>query len=144
MGRMLVALAAIGAAALAYVEAAGYPAAARRLPQLLAVVVAILAAVALAQSVVRLRRSAGAAWTAPDPRRSALGAGFVVLILIYAWLIPTAGYLVATPLMLLVPLVVLRPVGWPVIGLTVVAVTGVIWVIFVWFLGLPVPLFPGS
>ena len=146
MGRILIAAVAIGAAVFLYSEAAGYPRAARRLPQLLSFVVGLLAALAIVQALVGLHREraegAGPLLSAPPWRQVGIGLAFVGLIAAYAWAIPIAGYLVATPLMLALPLVALRPVGWPAIGVTVVAVTGVIWAIFVWFLNLPVPLLP--
>ena len=146
MGRIFVAAVAIGAALFLYSEAAGYPRAARRLPQLLSFVVVLLAALAIVQALLGLRRrrveGAEPLLSAPPWRHVGIGLAFVGLIAAYAGSIPIAGYLVATPLMLALPLAALRPAGWPAIGLTVVAVTGVIWAIFVWFLNLPVPLLP--
>lgn len=151
MGRILVAVVAIGVAFYMYGQAADYPRAARRLPQLLSVILILLATLAVVREVVRLRRArladgtaAGPLVTLPEPGKVLIGVAFVALIFVYAWAIPVAGYLVATPLMLALPLIALRPVGWRGIGITIVAVTGVIWLIFIWFLNLPVPLYPGA
>lgn len=156
VGRILVAIAAIGAALYLQAEAAEYPRAARRLPQLLGYGVMLLAALAIVQAVARGWRAQtrGAPGVTPgsdphpDPglhwRQIGIGVAFTSLIAVYAWAIPIAGYLIATPLMLFLPLAVLRPVGWPAVGVTVAAVTGTIWVIFLWFLNLPMPLYPGA
>lgn len=149
MGRVLVVACVIGAAIYMWTEAAGYPSAARRLPRLLAVVVGLLGALALVQAVLRLaaERRAGAPGplaARPSGRGLVIGVGFVALIAAYIWSIPRLGYLVATPLMMLLPLAALRPVGWGGIGLAILAVTGTIWAIFIWFLGLPIPLYPGD
>lgn len=147
MGRILVAVAIIGAALFMYITAGSYPGAARRLPQLLAVVVMLLGVFAVVQAVIGLYRARAddkPLLRLPDWRRVAIGVAFVAFVFAYAWSIPHLGYLIATPLMLAVPLAALRPVGWPAMGITVVAVTGVIWFIFVWFLQLPIPLYPGA
>ena len=148
MGRIAVAVAAIAAALFMQAEAAGYPRAASRLPVLLGYVVILLAVLAIAQVLLGWRRDRAAERleivALPRWREVAIGTGFVGLIVLYAWSIPRVGYLVATPLMLLAPIAALRPVGPGVAAITVVAVTGVIWLVFVWFLNLPLPLYPGD
>ena len=148
MGRILTALAAIALAFFFWHEAAGYPATAARLPNLLGSVVLILAVLAIAQELLFRRRAGATGMSAPmagfDRRNVAIGAGFVGLIVLYAWGIQHAGYLIATPIFLLVPLIALRPVGWGAMLATAVAVTGVIWGVFVYFLNLPIPLYPAA
>ena len=148
MGRIAVAVAAIAAALFMQAEAAGYPRAASRLPVLLGYVVILLAVLAIAQVLLGWRRDRAAdrleVVALPRWQEVAIGTGFVGLTVLYAWSIPRIGYLVATPLMLLAPIAALRPVGWRPAAVTVVAVTGVIWLVFVWFLNLPLPLYPGD
>jgi GNAT superfamily N-acetyltransferase len=148
MGRILVAAAVIGAALFMHSEAAGYPQAARRLPQILGIVAVLLAVLTIVQALVGIRRvraeRAVPLVVAPDWRQVGIGFAFVALVVGYAWSIPRVGYLVATPLMLLLPLLALRPVGRRGMVVTVVAVTGAIWLIFLWFLDLPIPLYPGA
>ena len=148
MGRTLVAVAAIGAALYMYFTAEGYPGAARRLPELLSILVIVLSVLAIVQAVAEMRQKHAEhgkpLLTMPDFRKVGIGVAFVALVAAYAWSIPIVGYLIATPLMLALPLIALRPVGWPAIGITIVAVTGAIWLIFLWFLNLPIPLFPGA
>lgn len=148
MGRTLVAVAAIGAALYMYFTAGGYPGAARRLPEILSILVIVLSLLAIVQALVEVRRKRAERgkplFTMPDWTKVGIGLAFVALVAAYAWSIPVIGYLIATPLMLALPLIALRPVGWPAIGITIVSVTGVIWLIFLWFLNLPIPLFPGA
>ena len=150
MGRIVVAGLTIGICAYLSSLAGDYPRAARRLPQILALCVMGLAAAGIVQAVVQIlgeRRHAGdppPLFTAPPREDVVVGLGFVALVAAYIWAIPHAGYLVATPLMLLVPLAVLRPIGWLGIGITLLAVTGGILLIFIWFLNLPIPLIPGD
>ena len=82
----------------------------------------------------------------PPIDKTAFGIGvlFAALCVAYAASIHVLGYLIATPVFLLVALGALRPISWPNILLTVIAVTGVIWAVFINFLGLPMPLFPGA
>lgn len=148
MGRILVAVVAIAIALFLQGEAEGYPRAAARLPTLLGYVVILLALLAIGQALLGWRRARAAGTLPPVAmpawRDVATGLAFVGLIVLYAWSIPVLGYLIATPLMLLLPLAALRPVGWTAALVTVVVVTGVIWIVFVGFLNLPIPLHPSD
>ncbi|WMS44672.1 tripartite tricarboxylate transporter TctB family protein [Acuticoccus sp. MNP-M23] len=146
MGRLVVALAAIGLVFFMWGEASAYPATARKLPDLLGWVVMVLAVLAIAQQALQWRKaSANGTLGTSDPinwQGVALGAAFVGLIVAYAWSIGIIGYLIATPLFLTIPLVLLRPVGLLTGALTIIAVTAVIYGVFVWFLRLNIPLYP--
>ncbi|RFC62769.1 hypothetical protein DYI37_12410 [Fulvimarina endophytica] len=145
IGQICVALAAIALAGFFWTEASTYPETAAQLPQLLAVVVALLAIAAIVQASVarlRLRGDVAAAEPSPEWRDLAVAAGFLGLIVLYGWSITRIGYLVATPLFLLIPLIVLRPVGLVATLATIVSVTAVIFGVFVWFLNLSIPLYP--
>ena len=148
MGRILVAAMSIVAAIAMQHIATSYPAAAARFPTLLGYVVICLGLMAAGQVLLEWRRLrlAGTLQVLPraDWRKIAIGSAFTLLIVLYAWSIPVLGYLLATPLMLAIPLALLRPVGWTAAAITVVAVTGTIWGVFVWFLRLPIPLYPGA
>lgn len=148
MGRILVAGALIAVALYMQAEAAGYPRVARRLPMLLGYVVIALAALAIVQQTLLWRRERARGTlklaSAPPWRELAIGSAFVLLIVLYAWAIPVLGYLIATPLMLLLPIVALRPIGPKLALVAVTAVTASIWALFVWFLNLPIPLYPGA
>ena len=148
MGRITVAVAAIATALFMQAEAADYPRAASRLPVLLSYIVILLAVLAIGQVLLGWRRDRAADQleivALPRWQEVAIGMSFVGLIVLYAWSIPRVGYLVATPLMLLAPIAALRPVGWRIAATTIMVVTGVIWLVFVWFLNLPIPLYPGD
>ncbi|PRD40610.1 hypothetical protein C5748_25935 [Phyllobacterium phragmitis] len=146
MGRILVALAAIAAVFFFWSEAANYPRTAARLPNILGWVVLILAILAIVQTLFTWRRQKAEGTLVFIPeiqwRDIAVGGGFSGLIILYAWSIRHVGYLVATPLFLLIPLAVLRPIGWTASILTTLVVTAFIWGVFVYFLKLSIPLYP--
>ena len=148
MGRILVAVLSIVAALAMQHIATSYPAAAARFPTLLGYVVICLGLMAIGQVLLEWRRLrlAGSLQILPraDWRKIAIGSAFTLLIILYAWSIPVLGYLLATPLMIAIPIALLRPVGWTVTAITVIAVTGTIWGVFIWFLRLPIPLYPGA
>ncbi|HET8790901.1 MAG TPA: tripartite tricarboxylate transporter TctB family protein, partial [Modicisalibacter sp.] len=79
-----------------------------------------------------------------EPRSIMLGAAFVLLVFVYAWSIQTIGYLIATPGFLLIALVALKPVNWLWIVAITAIVTASIWAIFIFFLHMPILLYPGS
>lgn len=148
MGRLVVIACIILLSSFMWIEAGEYPRAARRLPQLLAGIVILLGLIAAVQTMLRLRAASGNAdaplITLPDRNSIIIGAAFIALVGLYIWSIPKLGYLLSTGLMLFLPLAALRPVGWVGIAATVIAVTGAIWLLFIWFLRLPIPLYPGA
>lgn len=149
MGQIVVAVAAIALALFFRSEASAYPITAGRLPDLLGIVIIILASAAIASVVwSRLRPDAAnvsaetPSDTPTDLRSLAIGASFLALVILYALSITRIGYLIATPLFLAIPLAALRPIGLIPGTVTIVAVTAVIFGIFVWFLNLSIPLYP--
>ncbi len=146
MGRIFVSLAMIGLVILFWNEASAYPATAARLPALIGWVVLVLAVMAIGEVLFGWRRQSVAGRLDLFPQQNwrglAVGAGFLGLIVLYAWSITEVGYLIATPLFMLIPFVVLRPIGWIASIVTTAAVTTFIWIVFVWFLNLSIPLYP--
>lgn len=146
MTRLLVALAAIIIALIFRNEAAGYPRVAAQLPKLITSVMIGLALLAIVQQLLAWRQvTDGAsryALTMPSWPRIRDGSVFVALIVLYAWAITSIGYLIATPAFLLSSLFIARATKPWIILLTAAVVTLAIWVIFVNFLRLPIPLFP--
>lgn len=152
---LLIAVVAIGIAAVFGFEAAGYPIEARRLPVLMAWIVGGLSVLMILEEGFKWRRRhrpvtgeataasstpvepvASIAWSALIPYAAAIAA--------YIALIPIAGYLITTPVFLGGVLLVsraIRPVTAIVVAITV---TAAIWVIFIWLLRLPIPLLPMS
>ncbi|MBY6153802.1 tripartite tricarboxylate transporter TctB family protein [Vannielia litorea] len=148
MGRILVAMAAIALALFFRYTAQDYPRAAARLPTLLGWAVILLALLAIGGQLMAWRRQSaeGALRLIPaiDTRAITIGVCFAGLSIAYAAAITVVGYLIATPVFLLVSLGALRPIGWSRILITTALVTGVIWAVFIHFLGLPLPLYPGA
>lgn len=148
MGRIVLALSAIGLALFFRSEASAYPAAAARMPDLVGLLVILMSLLAIGQELLRWRRRAAEGTfelvTPPSPRALKIGTLFIVLIFAYVFAVPRIGYLAATAVFLFLPMAALRPAGLPTICLTVVLVLAVIWAIFVGFLGLPIPFLPGE
>ena len=147
MSRILVALTAIAIAVFFQVEAGGYPRVAARLPTLISYVMIGLSVLAIAQQLLAWRTPTDGAdryaVTVPEWDRVLNGAIFIALTASYAWAITKIGYLIATPEFLLASLLIFRATKVWIILLTSVGVTFAIWVIFVNFLRLPIPLLPG-
>lgn len=149
---LLVALVAIGLAVLFGVEGNTYPQEARRLPVLLAGLVGFLAVLMIVEEMWKARRRRPL--VAPEPvNGEAVDPGmppvvwsalvpFAVAIAAYVALIPIAGYLITTPTFLAGALLVSRTVRPLTAVLVAGAVTGGIWLVFIWLLRLPVPLLP--
>ena len=148
MGRILVAIAAIALALFFRSEAADYRLAASRLPDVVGGVLIVLSVLMIVQVLMSWRKASadGSLSILPrvESRSIMLGVAFVLLVFVYAWSIQTIGYLIATPGFLLIALVALKPVNW----LWVVAITAIItasiWAIFIFFLNMPILLYPGS
>lgn len=148
MGRILVAIAAIALALFFRYEAADYRLAASRLPDVVGGVLILLSAMMIVQVLMTWRRASadGNLTILPSVQthRILLGVAFVVLIFAYAWSIQFIGYLIATPGFMLIAFATLRPVNWLWIMAIIAIVTVSIWAIFIYFLNMPILLYPGS
>jgi hypothetical protein len=149
---LLVALGAVGIAAVFGSQAMGYPIEARRLPLLLVWLVAGLAVLVVFEEIFKWRRRRRLANEGAAVEADASGAvhpvvwsaliPYAITIFAYVAIIPRAGYLITTVVFLIGVLLVSRTVR-PLTALAVaIGVTGAIWVIFIWLLRLPVPLLP--
>lgn len=148
MGRILVAVAAIAFALFFRNIAQDYPRAAARLPTILANAVVLLAVIGIGAELLKWRRqaSAGTLHILPtiDGKAIGIGVAFVALTFVYAASIQVLGYLISTLSFLLISFFALRPMGAVAMGLSAVAVTVCIWAVFIYFLGLPLPILPGA
>jgi hypothetical protein len=146
MGQIFVSLSAILLVAVFRSQTVNYPKTAARLPDLIGWVVVLLACLAIVQVLFDWRRQRAAGtlvvFPAPDWRAVGIGGAFLALILIYALSINMVGYLIATPLFMLIPFLILRPIGRVAAIATAGTVTVFIWLVFFWFLRLSIPLFP--
>jgi ABC-type multidrug transport system permease subunit len=146
----------VGIAAFFAIDSTGYPDQAAQMPLIYSTVVALLSLTIVAQELISLRRLRTVAVESSDAQLSddanddkseapgRLVAVFVIFVLaiIYAALINYAGYLLSTILFMLSSLWVIRKVSiiFSLIGIT--AVVTVICIVFISFLGLPIPLLP--
>ena len=148
MGRIFVAIAAISLAIFFRIEAADYRLAASRLPDVVGGVLVLLSVMMIVQVLMSWRKASadGSLSILPriESRSIMLGVAFVLLVFVYAWSIQTIGYLIATPGFLLIALVALKPVNWLWIAGITAVVTIAIWAIFIFFLNMPILLYPGS
>lgn len=148
MSRILVALTAIAIAVFFQVEASDYPRVAARLPTLISYVMIGLSLLAIVQQLVAWRTAPEGsncyAIVVPEWGRVLNGAIFIALTAFYAWAITSIGYLIATPAFLLTSFLIFRASKVWIVLLTSAGVTFAIWVIFVNFLRLPIPLLPGA
>lgn len=152
---LLIAVVAIGVAAVFGFEAAGYPLEARRLPVLMAWIVGGLSVLMVLEEGFKWRRrrrlaageTTGATTEPVEPIASIAWSALIpyaVTIAAYIALIPVAGYLITTPVFLGGVLLVSRAIR-PVTAIAVaIGVTAAIWAIFIWLLRLPIPLLPMS
>ena len=152
---ILVAIAGLILTAVFYHEAMELPAVAQRLPVLLIWIVAILAVLMIVEEILKKRRLQQQKITSEDTQSEAIPTEktpinwlvvvpFVAAVFIYIALIPVVGYLLTTVVFLIGILAISRTVSWLKATLIGVGITLFVWVVFVWLLRLPVPLFPWS
>ena len=137
-------------------ELAELPSTAQRLPGLLIWIVGALAVLMMLEEYWRGRRAradqpsdAPAAAVAGDGDSAGnsgvswrLGLGFAVATIAYVWLIPILGYPVATIGFVGGTLLASRIIGPGLALVLALGVTGFIWLVFIWALGLPAPIAP--
>jgi hypothetical protein len=152
INRLVLGLFGIGVAAVFFVNALGYPQAAAEMPLIYSVTVALLATAMVCSELLRwraVRRQAGgageAAVAAPTlaPRYAATAAVFA-LACGYVFVITTLGYLLSTLLFMGLALAVIRTVSVRFVLIATVVLVAMVCVVFVKFLGLPVPLLPSA
>ncbi|MCW8161809.1 MULTISPECIES: tripartite tricarboxylate transporter TctB family protein [Pseudomonadaceae] len=147
--RLLLGLFGIALAALFFVNALKYPEAAAEMPLIYSVTVALLSLAMVASELLRRRPASDAAAVPPDdgepvalrPRYAATAAVFVLAIA-YVATITTFGYLVSTVAFMAATLLVIRTVSLRFALIATVVLVAVVCVVFIQFLGLPVPLLP--
>ncbi|EXF44706.1 Tripartite tricarboxylate transporter TctB family protein [Pseudomonas sp. BAY1663] len=145
--RVLLGLFGIALAGLFFVNALNYPAAAAEMPLIYSVTVALLSlAMVLAELLRRAPAGSGeasdeASEERPRPRHAAAFAVFALAIA-YVAAIDTLGYLLSTVAFMAVALLVIRTVSVRFALVGTVALVAVVCLVFIHFLGLPVPLLP--
>ncbi|TLX63614.1 tripartite tricarboxylate transporter TctB family protein [Stutzerimonas nosocomialis] len=147
--RLLLGLFGIALAALFFVNARHYPHGAAEMPLIYSVIVALLSVAMIATELLRSRTAAGASGAAAGedgavavrPRYLA-AAGVFALAIAYVALINTLGYVLATVLFMGAALLVIRTVSVRFALIGTASLVAIVCLVFVQFLGLPVPLLP--
>lgn len=155
--RLIVGIFGVGIAATFYVDALRYPEQAAQMPLIYSVAVALLSLAMIGQELLSLRRrnpqtaqTCEAAATVPDdedeqsgePRR--IFAAFIVfaMAIAYVAVINTLGYLLSTVVFMLASLWLIRTVSLKFSLIGIAVLVAVICLLFIEFLGLPIPLLP--
>lgn len=153
MPYILVAVAAWVLSGLFYTTSLTMPPAANHMPRILAIVVSVLAAMMVADVFLFKRRNqnAEAVETSADSTAPYIGGFFdgvnivrtgalMAMIVIYIFLLESVGYFIMTPLFLVSALSLLRACRlWIILTISLVAPM-VVYLIFVTFLDLPMPM----
>ncbi|ALM51997.1 tripartite tricarboxylate transporter TctB family protein [Halomonas huangheensis] len=153
ISRLTLALFSIVVAGVFYIDALGYPSRAASMPLIYSVAVALLGFAMLAQEVIGARRqgmspvTSGDADTPDDTASSAAGQRWkamlvLVLAAVYVYSIMWLGYVLATVLFMLVALAIVRHVSLRFRMIGIAVLVAMVCVVFIGFLGLPVPLLP--
>ena len=153
VSRIFLGISGVGIAALFYVNALEYPDAAAQMPLIYSVTVGLLS-VAMVMSELWKRKTASGPDTVDEgePRVTEKGEGNVrgkvsaalvfALAVVYVPLIDVLGYLIATVLFMVATLSMIRTVSLKVAAIGITVLVTVICLVFIAFLGLPIPLLP--
>lgn len=147
LSRLLLGLFGIAVAGVFFFDASSYPRAAAQMPMIYSVAVALLSLAMIVDELVFKRRRAIAGGqdeeTAPEaPKRWLAMVAISALAVGYVAVMATLGYIAATALFMAAALVILRTVGWRFALMAGAVLITVVCLVFVQFLGLPIPLLP--
>lgn len=144
-------------AATFFVNAQGYPHAAAQMPLIYSVLVGLLSLAMVCSELLRLRKSSRRETEGPvtvgegaaeaestAPPRYGITAAVFVLAVAYVATITTLGYLLSTALFMAVALVLIRTVSVRFSLIGTVVLMAVVCLVFIEFLGLPVPFLPSA
>lgn len=151
VSRLLLGVFGIVVAGVFFFDASQYPRAAAQMPMIYAVAVALMS-LAMVASELRLGRRASAtrdtaAETADReaeaaPRRWTAVAAIFLLAVGYVAVMTTLGYVLATALFMALALAILGTVKWTFALIAGAVLIAMVCLVFVQFLGLPIPLLP--
>ncbi|MEC9483915.1 MAG: tripartite tricarboxylate transporter TctB family protein [Halomonas sp.] len=153
VSRVFLGISGVGVAVLFYVNALEYPDAAAQMPLIYSVTVGLLS-LAMVISEMWKKKAASGPDTVDEsePRtteeggrgvRGRVSAALVfALAVAYVPLIDVLGYLIATVLFMVATLAVIRTVTFKVATIGIAVLVTVICLVFIAFLGLPIPLLP--
>lgn len=149
--RLVLGLFGIALATAFFTNARGYPDAAAQMPLIYSVTVGLLSLAIVGSELLRwraARRSEAAppvatAEVAASPRYAVTALVFVLAIA-YVAAITTLGYVLSTVLFMAVALLLIRTVSVRFAVIGTVVLVAVVCLVFVQFLGLPIPLLPSA
>ncbi len=132
----------IGLGVFFFLSASSMPTSASLFPKLVAVIVLLLSGSMIVQAFAKARNSGTPEHTEEQelPVHVVRVVVYVVLMVSYIFFIPRIGYFIATPLFMLLSYGWLRALGIGRALLVSVAFSVFIYVLFVWFLKLPIPM----
>ncbi|MGE4407924.1 tripartite tricarboxylate transporter TctB family protein [Pseudomonas sp.] len=139
--RVLLGLFGIALAGLFFVNALNYPEAAAEMPLIYSVIVALLSLAMLLAELLR-RTPAGSGEASEGRPRHAAAFAVFALAIAYVAAIDTLGYLLSTVAFMAVALLVIRTVSVRFALVGTVTLVAMVCLVFIHFLGLPVPLLP--
>ncbi|MCQ4310392.1 tripartite tricarboxylate transporter TctB family protein [Pseudomonas stutzeri] len=147
--RLALGLFGMALAAVFFVNAQGYPEAAAQMPLIYSVAVGLLALAMVCTELLRWRSASGldaepqvaTEEGAPKPRYAVTALVFA-LAAAYVAVIGPLGYLLSTALFMALALLVIRTVSVRFAVIGTVVLVAVVCLVFVQFLGLPIPLLP--
>ncbi|AHL77514.1 hypothetical protein CH92_21480 [Stutzerimonas stutzeri] len=149
--RLVLGLFGIALAAAFYTNAHGYPEAAAQMPLIYSVTVGLLSLAIVGSELLRWRAARRIEAVPPEavdevqgPPRYAVTALVFALAIAYVAAITTLGYVLATVLFMGVALVLIRTVSVRFAVIGTVVLVAVVCLVFVQFLGLPIPLLPSA
>lgn len=149
--RLVLGLFGMALAAVFFTKAQGYPEAAAQMPLIYSVTVGLFSLAMVCSELLRwraARRSEALPPVAADdvtaPPRYAVTVLVFVLAIVYVAAITTLGYVLSTVLFMAVALVLIRTVSVRFAVIGTVVLVAVVCLVFVQFLGLPIPLLPSA
>jgi len=127
-----------------YVNSLKLPSAAASLPRILTVIIVLLSFAMFGESWYNERKKRSVRQESNEPIQSLRVFVFAALIALYVILIKPLGYFLVTPLFLILALSYLKATRlWKVV-LIALGFTLFCYMLFVWFLNLPIPMGPFS
>ena len=149
--RLVLGLFGVALATVFLVNAQGYPEAAAQMPLIYSVTVGLFSLAMVCSELLRWRAArqreaepAVASEAPAGPPRYAVTAFVFVLAIAYVAAITTLGYVLATVLFMALALVLIRTVSVRFAVIGTVVLVAVVCLVFVQFLGLPIPLLPSA
>jgi len=147
--RLVLGLFGMALAATFFTNAQNYPEAAAQMPLIYSVTVGLLALAMVCSELLRWRAARRSEALPPEaadevagPPRYAVTALVFALAIAYVAAISTLGYVVSTVLFMAVALLLIRTVSVRFAVIATVVLIAVVCLVFVQFLGLPIPLLP--